>query len=60
MQSGLFALANSRQILREGEAPAEPRVQRFGMSLTLPKVFNAIDFAKLFTAVASPSRVAKM
>jgi hypothetical protein len=25
-------------------------------SLALPKVFNGIDFAKMFTGVASPSR----
>ena len=35
----------------EGEAPAEPLHRWLGRSLALPKVFNGIDFAKMFTAV---------
>jgi hypothetical protein len=42
---------------RESVAPAELGTQWLGRSLALPKVFNGIDFAKMFTAVASPSRV---
>ena len=38
-------------IAREGEAPAEPWHLWLGRSLALPKVFNGIDFAKMFTAV---------
>ena len=40
MQSRLFAFAKSRQIFRKGEAPAEPMVQRFGRSFTLPSRKN--------------------
>ncbi len=40
----------------EGEAPAEPLHRWLGRSLALPKVFNGIDVAKMFTAAASPSR----
>ena len=38
-------------IAREGEAPAEPLHRWLGRSLALPKVFNGIDFAKMFRAV---------
>ena len=44
-------------VVREGEAPAEPLHRWLGRSLALPKVFNGIDFAKMFTSVASPSQV---
>ena len=42
--------------LDAGEAPDEPLHPWLGRSLALPKVFNGIDFAKMFRAVASPSR----
>ena len=46
-------------IAQEGEAPAEPLYRWLGRSLALPRVFNGIDFGKMFTAVASPSHEMK-
>ena len=42
---------------REGEAPAEPSRRRFGRSLALPILFNRLKTTKMFTWVASPSRL---
>ena len=44
-----------RFVAREGEAPAEPLHSWLGRSLALPRVFNGIEFAKMFRAVAPPS-----
>ena len=42
---------------RQTVEPTELATPRLGRSLALPKVLNGIDFAKVFRAVASPSRV---
>ena len=44
------AISPKQFVVREGEAPAEPLHRWLGRSLALPMVFNAIVFAKLFTA----------
>ena len=48
----MFPMGLPKQfIAREGEAPAEPLHRWLGWSLALPKVFNGIDFTKMFRAV---------
>ena len=45
-----------RCLQRSGEAPAEPLHHWLGRTLALPKVFNGLDFAKMFTVVGSGLR----
>ena len=49
----MFPTSLPRQfIARKGEAPAELLHRWLGRSLALPKVFDGIDFAKMFEAVS--------
>ncbi len=44
----------SEFIVREDEAPAEPRRRQLGRSLVLPLVFNRADVEKMFIGMGLP------